>query len=229
MNKKIEKRVLCLGCASIIDAASEMDICCPSCGRLINLSDYNRLFQKISSSVVYGYKYRTKYERQYSQYGEIRTHYSISECSDILQWVALASLSGVIGAASWDVVKTVISKIKNQINSKDIKEIEFLSEKASFDQFVLYLKEFYEDFPSAQGEIKKLILKEIVIDSFTEVATPIVMKIFDESKNGNASNISKELLKSEVSNKFNSTREHKIENLSKEELSDIWQFIDLAG
>lgn len=229
MNKKIEKRVLCLGCASIINAATEIDICCQSCGRLINLLDYNRLFRKIYSSVVYGYKYRTKYERQYSQYGEIRTHYSISECSDILQWAAIASLSGIIGSASWDVVKAVIVKIKNQINSKDAKEIEFLSEKSSFDQFALYLKEFYEDFPSAQGDIKNLILKEIVIDSFTEVATPIVMKVLDERDNSNVGNISKELLKREVSNQFGSTRKHKIDNLSKEELSDIWKHIDLSG
>lgn len=150
MSNKIEKRVLCLGCASIIDALSEIDISCPSCGRLINLSDYNRLFQKISNSVVYGFTYRTKYERQYRQYGEIRTHYSISECSDVLQWVALASLSGIIGAASWEVVKEVISKINNQINSTDIKKIIFLSEKDSYDQFILYLKEFYEDFPLAK-------------------------------------------------------------------------------
>ena len=55
------------------------------------------------------------------------------------------------------------------------------------------------------------------------------MKIFDENKNSNASNISKELLKSEFFNQFNSTREHKIESLSKEELSDIWKYINLAG
>jgi diadenosine tetraphosphate (Ap4A) HIT family hydrolase len=44
-----------------------------------------------------------------------------------LKWIGLASLSGIVGAASWDLVKAAIKKIREQLDSSDSHRVSFLS------------------------------------------------------------------------------------------------------
>jgi ribosomal protein S27E len=231
MTDETPKRILCLGCASIdvVTPTSDEYIRCPHCNRTQKVGDYERIIKKISNAIVYGYLYRTKYEKQYSQYGEVRTLYSISECAEALKWIGLASLSGIIGAASWDLVKVAIKKIREQLGSSDLQKVNFLSDEDNFNQFILYLREFYEDLPSAQNYIKLLIYKEIRIDSITAVAPPIILNIFDKSAKRINPEFSKEEFVSTISKKSEAEKNNRIEPLSNDEMSDIWKNIDLSG
>ena len=222
--KNNKKRILCLGCASFVNKVSGNIAYCHKCGKSIKLTDYKQLFQKVSDSVRYGYIYRKSYEEQLNKYGDIRIVYCLNGHPEALNWIALAIFSGIIGGASWDTVKFVINKIKKQLASKELQEINFLTNNSSRDEFSLYLKEYNDNYLStdANGLVIFHIVKEKFIDdtcklkikSKSKLTASLLIKTF---KSNYLKTISKGPSgKSRIS-------------LTKKELSNIWKNIDLSG
>ena len=115
-----KKKALCLGCASIISVGPSPQelICCPYCRKEQKFKDYDHILNKTANAINYCYLCPTDYEQRTDRGREARHHYKLIECAEALKWIGLASLSGVIGAASWALVKKVIKKIIEQLNFK---------------------------------------------------------------------------------------------------------------
>lgn len=79
---------------------------CPVCGKTIHLSEYEKVMKNIRQAVFRGWTCRIEYEHE----DDDRRYYT-EQCGEILNFVALAIASGIIGNLSTDVVKKVFSKI----------------------------------------------------------------------------------------------------------------------
>jgi len=165
------------------------------------------------SSVYYGYDYRKKYDKQITEKGEITTVHALSDSATILNFLAVAALSGIIGGISYDAVKKIFRQILNL--AKNCKEnigqdkIEFYVDN-DIDIFIQMIKEFHFDFEGVSPAVKSEIIKEMIIWELTD-------SVFSIKKNGQIS-------KEEIFEKLKQVieRVEHTKTLSKQDFIDFW-------
>ena len=86
-------------------------IACPYCGNRESIEEYEIVLNKAREAVHYGWNYRLRYEKDLKEKGRIDTYYFLEQSEEILNFIAVAIASGVIGGFAYDVVKKVITKI----------------------------------------------------------------------------------------------------------------------
>lgn len=97
--------------------------------------------------------------------------------ADITCWVVLAALSGIIGGASWEVVRKVIRKITGDSKkiTDDIGQTRIqVNNSKDINVFIKYIKEYHYDKVTAPEEVKYHMAKEKMIDRMGKVTLPIV-------------------------------------------------------
>jgi hypothetical protein len=133
-----------------------------------------------SKNVVYfGYDYRKKYEEQVNSKGMISIRYSLPEPGTIACFLGVAALSGIIGGASYDIVKEVIRRIisgsKKNTHDKSKARIQIFNE-TDVNIFFQYIQEYHTDKMATNDDVKQEITKEKFISHLANATAPALMK-----------------------------------------------------
>ena len=86
----IEK--ICFYCASVYEEKDKEILTCPICGKTIHLSEYEKVMKNIRQAVFQGWTCRIEYEHE-----DNGRRYYTEQCGEILNFIALAIASGIIG------------------------------------------------------------------------------------------------------------------------------------
>ena len=106
-HKEGDFRKICFHCASIYETEDGEILTCPVCDKSILSSEYEKVMQGIRQAVFGGWTCRERYG---GAEDDGRRYYT-EPCSEILNFVAVAVASGLIGNMSYDIVKKVFGKI----------------------------------------------------------------------------------------------------------------------
>ena len=166
-----EKEIkICFYCATIFRSTSEV-LECPNCNRKIPISEYEKVLMNVRDVVQYGWNYRLEYEKLLKKNNKIDRHFSLEQYIGIINFVALAIMSGMIGNFSYDIVKKVIEKVYAQVkksgNKKYIAELQRTEQK--IDLLAQYIDDFCNHPENINEEVKNAIDEEIIIDKLTEI------------------------------------------------------------
>lgn len=139
-HKENDFRKICFYCASIYEAEDKEVLVCPICGKSISMAEYERIMQGMRQAVFGGWTCRIQYENEKNE----GKRYYTEQCGEILNFVAIAAASGVIGNVSYDIVKKVLNKLKLYVdrekrNREDERVSDFLdsSDKIKNSQNIL--------------------------------------------------------------------------------------------
>jgi len=178
------KQTLCFGCAHIHDFNNKgRFLICPKCGFRIGRGRQNKLIDYSYDAVRYGYNYRITYEGEHDGCGD-EARYSLAPPEEALIFVAAAIASGIIGNAAYDVVKSVINKIKSSIqDSKNYRNFEqtifVLENEGEIERFTTYMRDFYNGFEGVNKKVVVAIMEEVVADKLTGTAKRVLERGID--------------------------------------------------
>lgn len=129
---------------------------------------YDSYPKSIHDAVRYGYQYRKVSETA----GE-HCHFSLSDPSPILLWIAGAVASGI----AYDVIKATCIRIVSYLrekNKKVDKETEtVISDEEALKEFTIFIDEFYTHSMSITEKQEKYIKEEVVADTAAEESSRI--------------------------------------------------------
>lgn len=168
--------ILCLHCAIAIDGNCTE---CPNCGVLINLKAYYRILEKINQYILFGYSYRKKYEEQYAETGKIDTKYQLGILSEPFAWVGLAVISGVIGGASWDLVKYLSKKIASQVKDENLTKL--VSNEEKLKRFSVYMLDYHQSFRGVTDDVQGAIFEEMRAHVAEHMGFPVEFDFDDKA------------------------------------------------
>ena len=176
-----QKEKICFACATIYEAQNADVLVCPHCGHQVSLKEYEKILNNVRAAVHYGWNYRLAYEKQLQEDGEIHTYYYLAPYEEIINYVALAIASGIIGGFAYDVVKKVISKIsefaKNSGRNQDTEKLFALIEnEENMKKFMLYMDEYYACFEAADETFRSAILEEMLVDQCSSTLEHLIQE-----------------------------------------------------
>ena len=169
MNRPFVDRLsatLCLGCAtwSCIVKKGNCYVC-SVCGYTIACSSYRNLVNYAANSVYYGYLYREAYEKQLAKKKRITTCHALADPSALLVFCALAALSGVIGNASYDLVKKIVKRLASSQNNKE------LVKEVNIRKLYVYLEQHHCHSLEVDVRVRQEIEKEQIIWTRTDAVS----------------------------------------------------------
>ncbi len=159
-------KVICFRCATVFESTNTEVHICPGCSNEMKFQDYEFIINYSRDAIEFGYHYRLVYEEQYKEKGDIHVHYFLDTPSECWIFVISAILSGVIGNASYDLIKKVIKKIASSYNpqSKEIIELLKMTENdKEYQTMIRYIQDFHKDLEGLPIEIKDAIMQEMLI------------------------------------------------------------------
>jgi len=144
---------LCLACATIFDL--EAVAVCPVCTSRHDEDLYHRVADLAHDVVYHGHLYRRKYEDNITS-GDTRARYLLVEPSDVLVWLGITVLSGILGGASWDLVRAVAGRIRNSLSDTDTPtpDVDVLRNDA---------EEYVTGMANIDPAVRSAILEEILV------------------------------------------------------------------
>lgn len=162
-------RLLCLACANLVDHADFVeDGHCPACDAPIDVDELMQLYEYAAETHYYGHQYRVVYEAQFKE-NDTGTRYSLEFAGEAFAWIMLAMLSGALGNAAYDVLKVVISRIREdvvagKISDRDYTYLLTLSDEDLGD--ILYsAKQYVSGMEGLTREVREAIAEEIAADA----------------------------------------------------------------
>lgn len=164
--------VLCLNCATVFEAAQSATYTCPNCDYGFDLETLLKRTKLAGNAVHFGYQYRTVYEE--AEEGP-RAHYSLLLLHEIVEWVVLAVVSGLIGGASTELAKRAIAKIRKQVAEepklRDLDEAKLVLDEEEFKKLTLYVVDFLNGMENVPQEVKAAVIEEMLTDRAVEILT----------------------------------------------------------
>ncbi len=146
---------LCLNCAELNPKEHLAIYKCSKCGFEIQKHGYLKLYKYSEEAIRYGHDYRKAYEKQMANSGKIEIKFCLHDPQEWTVYLGLAALSGVIGNASFEVVKSVAQKIIQNIRKQSFNEQEFLELQNN-------LTDFCKGFSEVDTEVKHAIIEEML-------------------------------------------------------------------
>ncbi len=227
-HKENDFRKICFHCASIYEIEDREIFTCPVCGRSIPSSEYERIMQNIRQAVFGGWTCRVEYE---DSEGNGKRYYT-EHCGEILNFVALAAASGLIGNMSYDIIKKVFGKIgsylkRNKKNREDKTLVEFLESPEKIKKFSEYISVYYDEYEGTDDKTKNAIMEEVFVDHVSHIIDSLIKmkhkdididKVMEESPH-TREEIMKMVL--EIRNKVN------IKRLEEEDFKNFWDDINI--
>ena len=227
-HKEGDFRKICFHCASIYEMEDEEILTCPVCGKSILLSEYERVMQGIRQAVFGGWTCREEYEGAEDD----GKRYYTEPCGEILNFVAVAVASGLIGNMSYDIVKKVFGKIvsylkRSKKNCEDETLAAFLESPEKIKKFSEYISAYYDEYEGADAKTKNAIMEEVFVDHVSHIIDGLVKmrhkdidieKVMEDSPH-TREEIMKMVL--EIRNKVN------VKRLEEEDFKDFWDDIDI--
>ncbi|MGI9048337.1 MAG: hypothetical protein ACR2GU_02995 [Rubrobacteraceae bacterium] len=163
--------VLCLNCAAVFEAAQSETYICPNCDYEFDLETLLNRPKLASNAVHFGYQYRTVYEGEHEE--GPRAHYSLLLLHEIVEWVALAVISGLIGGASTELAKRAIAKLRKQVAEepelRDLDEAKLVLDEEEFKKLTLYVVDFLNGMENVPQEVKVSIIEEMLVNRAVEI------------------------------------------------------------
>ena len=163
---------ICFACANIHNEVGSQIIVCPYCGNRESIEEYEIVLNKAREAVHYGWNYRLRYEKDLKEKGRIDTYCFLEQSEEILNFIAVAIASGVIGGFAYDVVKKVITKIlkfiKENGNEEEKNKIfSLVDNDEDMRTFIEYIDEYYTCFEKIDDEVRNAIFEEMVVDKIS--------------------------------------------------------------
>lgn len=163
--------LLCLNCAKVFGAARSETYCCPDCGFEFDLETLLHRTKLASDAVHFGYQYRLVYEEELGE--EPRRHYSLLLLHEVVEWMVLAAISGLIGGASTELAKRAIVRIREQVAAepelRKLDEAKIILDEEEFSKLLLYVTDFLNGMDNVPREVKSAIMEEMVTQRAVEV------------------------------------------------------------
>ena len=130
--------------------------------------------KNIRQAVFRGWTYRIEYENE-----ENGRRYYTEQCGEILNFVALAIVSGIIGNLSTDVVKKVFSKIVRHLrqskkNKEDNVLTSFLESPEKIEKFAEYISAYYDEYDGTDTKTKNAIMEEAFVEHTSHIIDGLV-------------------------------------------------------
>ena len=227
-HKEGDFRKICFHCASIYETEDGEILTCTVCGKRILLSEYEKVMQGISQAVFGGWTCRAEYEGAEDD----GKRYYTEPCGEILNFVAVAVASGLIGNMSYDIVKKVFGKIvsylkRSKKNCEDETLAAFLESPEKIKKFSEYISAYYDEYEGADAKTKNAIMEEVFVDHVSHIIDGLVKmrhkdidieKVMEDSPH-TREEIMKMVL--EIRNKVN------VKRLEEEDFKDFWDDIDI--
>jgi hypothetical protein len=136
---------------------------------VIDKQRFDRLWWYASDAVKYGFAYRDAYEEDLRQ-GDLDQAYCLQPAGEVLTWVALAALSGIVGNGSTALIRSAIQRIVQKARREQLgrieREINVLIDDQKFAKFIQYLADYSSGLPDIDPRVKRAIVVEMVIDSY---------------------------------------------------------------
>ncbi len=228
MRQMRSRNIICFGCAQIIEVQSPTSsIICPKCGYEMNTKQYYEIVDFARDAYYFGFDYRRAYEDQLMLKGSLKTHYYLAEPFEIAVFIAAAVVSGIIGNASYDVVKKAVKKILGQDTTKDYnKEVAWLlsltENEQQYNTLVAYIKNFCDNLEGLHPDIKDAIREEMMVTKVQEklmeiMGNPTKIPTEEEKSNITMKNFLNKISKQKAMTK----KEH--EKLIRKVESDLWK------
>ncbi|MCI9035627.1 MAG: hypothetical protein HFJ08_16605 [Lachnospiraceae bacterium] len=172
--KENDYRKICFYCASVYEEKDKEILTCPICGKTIHLSEYEKVMKNIRQAVFQGWTCRIEYEHE-----DNGRRYYTEQCGEILNFIALAIASGIIGNLSTDVVKKVFSKIGSYLrqskkNHEDDVLTSFLESSEKINKFAEYISAYYDEYDGADTKTKNAILEEVFVEHTSHIIDGLI-------------------------------------------------------
>lgn len=165
--------ILCLNCATIFKSVQSETYTCPNCGYEFDLGTLLDRTKLASNAVYFGYQYRTVYEEEPEE--GPRKHYSLLLLHEIVEWIVLAAISGLVGGASTELAKRAIAKIRKQVAEepelRDLDEAKLMLDEEEFKKLTLYTVDFLTGMENVPREVKAAIIEEMLMERAVEIVT----------------------------------------------------------
>ena len=174
-HKENDFRKICFHCASIYEMEDGKILTCPVCGKSIQFSEYERRMQSIRQAVFGGWICRVRYENAEDD----GKRYYTEKCSEILNFIAVAAISGVIGNVSTAILKKVYCKIssylkRNKRNREDEILIDFLESSEKIKKFSEYISAYYDEYEGVDAKTRNAIMEEVFVDHVSHIMDGLI-------------------------------------------------------
>lgn len=227
-HKEGDFRKICFHCASIYETEDGEILTCPVCGKSILLSEYEKVMQGIRQAVFGGWTCRKRYD---GVEDDGRRYYT-EPCSEILNFVAVAVASGLIGNMSYDIVKKVFVKIvsylkRSKKSCEDETLVAFLESPEKIKKFSEYISAYYDEYEGTDAKTKNAIMEEVFVDHVSHIIDGLIKmrhkdididKVMEDSPH-TREEIMKMVL--EIRDKVN------VKRLEEEDFKGFWDDIDI--
>ncbi|MCB8747157.1 hypothetical protein LHU53_09585 [Rhodoferax sp. U2-2l] len=161
------EQLLCLTCGTFLKRADAASVCI-ECGAPLDHEALLRLYEYAAEVYYYGHQYRVYYEIAYAR-DKNPAKPSLGFPGEAFAWVMLAVLSGVLGNAGYDAIKTVIAKIRTDVSSgrvrhKDYSALLELSDE-QLGELIDAARTYCDGMEGLTKEVRAAIVEEIVADT----------------------------------------------------------------
>jgi len=116
------------------------------------------------AAVRYGYQYRARYEADLAA-GDVQSRYALPFPDGAAVFIALAAVSGIIGGASYDLVKSVVARLLRRFSSDTSDLMRFdrsvLDEEEEREKFLKYILEFVFTPDDIDPAVTSLLVEEM--------------------------------------------------------------------
>ena len=166
---------ICFHCGAVNTAIDAHSWDCKYCGSIASTDTHSERKRLGGRLHLYAKRYRDRYEQDFKEHDSLPCRYSMWPSGELLEFVALAVASGVVGNASWDLIKLVIKKAANAVRDAgpDALEtgygylatpdeldavFELLADDTEFDQYCADISDFLDGMPRATPAVRKAII-----------------------------------------------------------------------
>ena len=173
--------ILCLQCATVFVSKAEEVAACPHCASPTDVAEFQCLYSEASRVLMLGHMYRAVYEDQYAQEGEITSMYSLHDPESWCVFASIAALSGVIGNASYDIVKTVIKRLHAGRPDGCKQQDSLSASNNSIEVLVRHTKEFIGGMSEVNVVVRQCIEEEERADLVSKARSDAISQVREDS------------------------------------------------
>lgn len=175
-HKENDFRKICFHCASIYESEDSELLVCPVCGKEIKFSDYEGVLKNIRMAVFSGWTCRIEYENE-----ESGRRYYTEHCGEILNFIGLTIVTGIIGNAPYDLIKKVLNQVilylkRNKKTVEDEGLVDFLSSSERIKKFSEYLAAYYDEYENVDTQTRDAILEEVFVDQTSHIIDGLIRR-----------------------------------------------------
>lgn len=170
---------ICLSCAQIFKNSSRSRVLCPICHFVCTRQHYEELLLYARDAVYFGLIYRDTYEQDVRHEGKWETHRAIPinhSTLELLAFAGLAAVSGIIGNASYDLVKTVIQRVREHPLARRRSDLsnhdQFLNviDEGNIRHFLSRMKAHTNDYRGVNPKVRERLKQEQIV----HVLAPVI-------------------------------------------------------